>query len=326
MTTLADTSTPLVSVVIPTTGSRPDLLRRAIDSCFGDIPAGSVEVLVVFNGEGPRDDLPTPVPGRPVRFLHVPVRHANTARNVGLAAATGTCVRFLDDDDRLDPVGAPAQYRAMQAAGADACSGAFRFEDADGRELGHYAPLPGDDFVAELFLQRASTVPVAHLFRRDFLAGMQWDPARPYLQDVDWMYALLRRGEIAWLPFRDPVGAWCRHGGERTSVAFAGRSPHAALKMAADILLASIDALEGAGRLQGRRRAAAAKALWDYAHQGFRHSPRYWHRVAVRARRLDPASRPGAAYFGAVPLRWCNPLLVEWVLCPLRAAMRGMVR
>ena len=314
---------PAVSVVIPTTGTRPSFLQRAIASALAGMPAGSVEVIVVGNGMAATDALDLgETDGNPhVRVLRVAQAQANLARNAGLEVALGEYVRFLDDDDFLEP-GAVAQYPAMQAAAADICTGSVHFVDADEHVHGGYSPLPGHDFVVEIFRQRASTLPVAHVFRRAFLATARWDPARPYLQDVDWMHGLMRRGEMNWLPMQVVVGAWRHHPGARISVDHARRSNHDALKQAASIIEASVDSLGRTGRLDAMRNGAAAKALWDYAHQGFAYSPIHWQHIAAKARALDPSSRPANPRFNSFPLRLLNPLLLEWTLYPVRAVAR----
>lgn len=316
---------PLVSVVIPSGGNRPALLRRAVDSALAGMPPGSVEVLVVGNGPaGTRIESFEGTAG--VRVLHVVPAQANIARNVGLDAAQAELIRFLDDDDYLEPAGAALQYASLREHTADICTGAVRFEDADGGAFDSYRPSPDADFATDMLRQRPATLPVAHVFRRAFLAGLSWDTSRPYLQDVAWMHAILRRGEVRWLPVRDTVGAWCQHAGERVSLAYPARSRDGALRAGAAIIDASVHALQTQGRMDVERRRAAAKALWDYAHQGFRHSPCHWHQVASRARSLDPMSRPANARFHGPPLSWMNPLLAEWLLYPLRVATRPFTR
>lgn len=314
---------PIVSVVIPTTGARAHFLQGAIASALAGMPEGSVEVLVVANGPNGAACGQDEMDGNPcVRLLRVVEAQANVARNAGLDAARGEYVRFLDDDDFLEPAGAVSQYSAIRVAGADVCTGAVRFVDADGQEFDRYSPLPGDDLVAELFWQRPSTLPVAHVFRRDALRGLRWNPARAYLQDVDWMHELARRDEVRWLPLQAVVGTWRHHREARVSVEHAKRSGHEALKAGVAIIDESVDALVATERLEGRRREAAAKALWDYAHQGFGYSPAYWERIAGKARKLHPSSRPGNRYLNRWPFRWCNPILLEWVLFPVRAGVR----
>lgn len=319
---LGTNAAPGLSVVIPTTGSRPALLRRAVESCLRAAPPHGIEVLVVTNGSERSIDPGLGLLNDDVRCIHVAGRSANLARNAGLEAARGDYLRFLDDDDFLDPAGALAQYMAMDATDAEVSTGAVRFIDECGRETGSYAPRETDDFAAELLWQRPSTLPVAHLFRRSFLAGLSWDPARGYLQDVDWMHGMLRRGEVHWHAFPQTVGAWYQHAGVRTSVHGAKALAGDALRQGASIITDTIGALVAQGRLTACRRRAAAKALWDYAHQGFSYSPWSWQKLARQARSLDPDSRPGSRLFAHWPINHLNPVVAEWLLYPARALVR----
>lgn len=315
---------PSLSVVIPTTGKRPLLLRRAIESCLEGAPTGGIEVLVVVNG----DTGPVEADGHPderVRFLGIDAQNANRARNFGLREAKGEYLRFLDDDDYLEPVNARAQLDALRESGADVSSGGVSFVQ-EGQEVGNYLPHEADDFVAEIFAQRASTLPVALLFRRAVLEGAQWDPERSYLQDVAWVHSLVRRGEVRWHPFPRVVGAWVQHREQRTSVDVASRLGEKALRMAVSIIEGSIDDLAAQGRLTDRRKSSAAKALWDYAHQGFSTSPRYWSRIAKKALKLDPNSRPVSWTVSGRAIRWLPPLVAEWLLFPIRYIARQVVR
>ena len=89
---------PKVSAVI-TTHNRLELLKRAIDSVLGQT-FESLELIVVDDAstDGTKDYLSS----QPIRFIHIPKeesRGGNYARNLGVKAARGEYVAFLDDDD-----------------------------------------------------------------------------------------------------------------------------------------------------------------------------------------------------------------------------------
>lgn len=88
---------PLVSVVIPTR-DRPAFLREAIASVLGQTYR-NLEIVIVDDGSNPA--IPGGVSDRRVRVLRNerPLGVAR-ARNVGLAAARGDYVAFMDDDDQ----------------------------------------------------------------------------------------------------------------------------------------------------------------------------------------------------------------------------------
>ncbi len=92
---------PLVTVITPT-HNRARLLRQALDSIYGQEGIGEqfdLEVIVV--DEASTDETPDIVKGRPaVKYIRLEQSGgASIGRNVGLKAATGNHVCFLDDDD-----------------------------------------------------------------------------------------------------------------------------------------------------------------------------------------------------------------------------------
>lgn len=92
-----------ISVVIPT-HNRPVEAEAAVRSVLAQDYDGPLEVIVVFDGEDPRD---LPVPDRP-NFECRGIRNDRTrglagARNAGILAAKHPFVAFLDDDDEWLP-------------------------------------------------------------------------------------------------------------------------------------------------------------------------------------------------------------------------------
>jgi len=109
---------PLVSVVLPT-DDRDDYLAEAIDSVL-DQTHDRLELLVV-DGQ-PDDSTRALVRNRvdgAVPFEHIPQQGegAGAARNLGIEAATGEFVAFLDDDDRWRPETVERQLRAFREGG-----------------------------------------------------------------------------------------------------------------------------------------------------------------------------------------------------------------
>ena len=97
----------LASVVI-TTCDRPDVVERALSSALAQTH-DPMEVIVVDDGARDRID-PSDIErasaasSKDVRLITTQGREgANRARNLGLAAARGEWITFLDDDDELLP-------------------------------------------------------------------------------------------------------------------------------------------------------------------------------------------------------------------------------
>jgi glycosyltransferase involved in cell wall biosynthesis len=307
------TQQPSVSVIIPTR-ARPVLLNRAIDSCLSGIAPGPVEVIVVVNGAAPGS---VALPGHDgVRVVELEAANANAARNVGLALARGQYIRFLDDDDYLIPEGALHQYELAARSGADVCTGAIRLQDPEGRELQTIKP-EGADFVASVLSPRQTTATTAHLYRRDALADVRWDPDHRHYQDVYWMHEIVRRSEVTWVSLREVVGVWEHHRGARISTGNLKRFPEQALAELESIIDETVDVLIRDSRLAPPRRSAAAEALWHCAHHGFPMQPFRWSRTARKALGLDPSAVPVPS-FGKSPWRHFHPLAIEWAMLPKR--------
>ncbi|MFI5492363.1 glycosyltransferase family 2 protein [Actinoplanes sp. NPDC051859] len=112
------TARPAVSSVI-TTFHRPDGLRRALTSVCAQ-PVDGHEVIVV-NDAGPDVSAIVAAAARPVRLITLPEnRGLAVARKVGVAAARGEFVAFLDDDDVWLPTHLPTALDALGTSSVDA--------------------------------------------------------------------------------------------------------------------------------------------------------------------------------------------------------------
>jgi glycosyltransferase involved in cell wall biosynthesis len=110
------TKRPLVSVVIPT-HNRPDMLREAIASVRAQTFT-DYEIIVVCNGASPEDS---------AKYAAIPDiapivtnrKGIGLALNIGIQAARGEWVAFLDDDDLWEPDKLAIQLQVARAANAD---------------------------------------------------------------------------------------------------------------------------------------------------------------------------------------------------------------
>ena len=103
-----------VSVVIATRG-RPELLRRALRSIFGQEGVGALEVLVVFDQVeiDPLDDVVVPDAGSLRTLANARTAGLAGGRNTGILAASHELIAFCDDDDEWMPGKLAAQLPVL---------------------------------------------------------------------------------------------------------------------------------------------------------------------------------------------------------------------
>ena len=108
----ADDTPPLVSVIIPTY-RRSAFLRRAIESALAQTYS-PVEVIVVEDGSHEARDVASSFGGR-VTYLWQENQGAAVARNTAAAAAKGSWLALLDDDDSWVPDKLERQFELVRA-------------------------------------------------------------------------------------------------------------------------------------------------------------------------------------------------------------------
>jgi glycosyltransferase involved in cell wall biosynthesis len=134
---------PLVSVVVPTF-DRPALCARAVRSALAQDWA-TLEVIVVGDGCPRFDALLEALGDDPrVRGINLPANHGPggaVPRNVGIDAAAGEWIAYLDDDNAWDPDHVSSVMGAIRRVGAS--WGFSSMRTPDGTDLGFAAPAPG---------------------------------------------------------------------------------------------------------------------------------------------------------------------------------------
>jgi glycosyltransferase involved in cell wall biosynthesis len=117
-----------VSIVIPCY-ERMALLERTLRACFAQRvpPHIGWEILVCDNHP---DQIARPLVLRlqgespvPLRYLPAPARNIARARNVGVAAAAGRYIAFVDDDEAPCETWIASYYACLERTGADAAFG-----------------------------------------------------------------------------------------------------------------------------------------------------------------------------------------------------------
>jgi glycosyltransferase involved in cell wall biosynthesis len=184
-------STPLVSGVVPVfNGER--YLAEALDSMLGQTYS-PVEVIVADDGSTDGTRAVVEGYGGRVRYLHQPNQGHGAARNLGLVAAEGEFVAFLDADDLWHPEKLERQMVRFRARPElDACVTLvrnFRSPELGGGEEIDDGPVPG---------YRSGTL----LARRAlFEAVGHFDTALRFGNDTDWFLRVADHGaEVELLP------------------------------------------------------------------------------------------------------------------------------
>lgn len=149
-------STPEITVVIPTRDRWPLLSTAALPSALGQ---EAVEAEVVVVDDGSVDETRTRLAGASEARLRV-VRHERArgvaqARNAGIAAARGEWIAFLDDDDLWSPRKLRLQLDAARAAGASFAYGGAAAVGDDRSWLYSLAPPEPSTLAATLLSRNA---------------------------------------------------------------------------------------------------------------------------------------------------------------------------
>lgn len=186
------------STIIPTVG-RPSL-ARAVQSVLAQEAPFAFELIVVDDGKRPL----APAKWRQspqVRIIKTEGRERGAARNVGAAAARGSYLHFLDDDDWLAAGGlAVLQAAAQQRPDAALVYGAAQLVDRQGEPLIRLAPALRGNVLAQVVA--GEWLPLqASLVRADaFWAIGGFDPLIPGIEDMDLLRRLALAGEVASTP------------------------------------------------------------------------------------------------------------------------------
>lgn len=159
----------LVSIVIPSAGRRPDLLKRAIKSALIDDSAIQTEIIVVLNGkDGMVFDLSQSFQHPLVKYSKIEQGNVCKARNYGLALAQGDLIRFLDDDDFLYPDVAYQQYLELLHSDADLSTYAGAIEDKNTRYQ-IIEPIGIVDYCAATLSENFAGLPLLSVYKNKII-------------------------------------------------------------------------------------------------------------------------------------------------------------
>jgi glycosyltransferase involved in cell wall biosynthesis len=183
---------PLVSAVV-ITRDRPAKLEGALAS-LREQTYPNLELVVVDGSEPPVESLVRRHAGDlPVTYRRDDGEGPGAARNVGIGAASGEFVAFLDDDDRWLPEKVERQVAAFGPGIVAVYTGQFAVRDGE-RVGGRTPALSGD--VTEALLRGAACGPTSTVMVRraaiDDAGG--FDEALPIWEDREWYVRLSEHG------------------------------------------------------------------------------------------------------------------------------------
>ncbi|MDI3253555.1 MAG: glycosyltransferase family 2 protein [Bacillota bacterium] len=212
---------PLVSAVIPTRG-RPQWIVRAVSSALAQSYA-PVEVIVVIDGPDEITECAVREISAP-RLRTISLREnvgGAEARNIGVRAASGEWIAFLDDDDEWFPEKLEKQMQAALSSGAEYPVVGSRLIAA-GRVLPRRLYRRGQDVSEYLFCRKGlaygdgmlqtSTL----LAKRELLLEVPFQRGLKRHQDWDWLLKIAQRKDVEIVMLPDALTVMQIEGGQQS--------------------------------------------------------------------------------------------------------------
>lgn len=192
VSTVIAADSPAISVVIPTR-DRHASLRRTVAALAAQATERSWELVVVDDGSRPPVAAGDVAGVQRTRIVRREGHGPASARNAGIAAASGEIVLFTDDDTEPDPTWIEAAAGHLDAHPGDlGVEGTVRTPEYDplyAHSLRNDAP--GAYWTCNIGFRRAAL---------DALGGFSEDYPYPHCEDLDMAYRALRRGPIGFAP------------------------------------------------------------------------------------------------------------------------------
>jgi glycosyltransferase involved in cell wall biosynthesis len=303
-----------VSVIIPTFNRLRDL-PVALDSVFRQTGVNA-ECIVVddCSDDGTVAHIRERYRGRALVVIEKPRRSGpQVSRNLGMAAASGEFITFLDSDDCFEPDTLAERVRLCREQRLDALFSGYRVKFAGRRwdliknVRTDARACPADYAAALLDFKIAPMITI--MYRREAHAGLTLDESLASGHDDDLSLHLVRAGRVA---FDDILAATIvQHVGERVA------TPRNLMIGDAQLLQKyADDIVRHHGRAQlTRRRGRALAGLWSVGE--FRRS------ALLRPRRPEHGSMIAAVLLGALywPLRVLSTLRRRAMMAAVRAVL-----
>ena len=263
-----DTRAPTISIVVPVYNPG-DLFPACLESLEAQTIFPAIEVVLVDDGSTDGsgalcDDFAARHPSQ-VQVFHQPNQGQGAARNVGIEAATGAYLQFVDSDDAIAPDACEKLLAAAETSGADVvwadCIGFSTFKGPVA-ELAAQGPTEMWRFArCALRAGLLNVSPCLQLLRAPFIRerGLRFGEGFVY-EDQQWILRLMLAG--ATLQRIDLPFYTYNYGGHRSSstVMTAKR-----LMDAIDVVYAMIADIEAAGPAPEVREVADAFVAYTIA-------------------------------------------------------------
>lgn len=191
---------PLVSVILPTLGTRPTELRHALEAISRQ-SYPRFEVVVV----SPNEDILGGVISADPRFREVreSALGIGLARNVGLREARGEYITYADDDNTMGPHWLRSVVWCLSTdSETDVVYGARLHEQLSGATLPEPAFWWFEEEWRPSVLEESSPMDTGVLAHRAGLVEARWDEQLPSCVDWDFAIRLSSSGRVRPLPVR----------------------------------------------------------------------------------------------------------------------------
>lgn len=255
---------PDVTVIIPSR-NRLWSLPKAVDSCRSS--ALRIQIIVIDDGstDGTAEWLKTQ---EDLVVLQGEGWGKPWGVNRSLSLARGTCLRYLDSDDWLNPGSNERQFEIAEREKADVVvAGLDIYRDERFMETDPWSST--DDFIAQQLGESRYSAYSAFLFRRSFIENIPHRtlfPSSDFASRDDRCFMLevaLRHPRIAVCP--TPTLCYRQHSNARLQFPSGLRAVGTNIQHLY-IYRQILRLLDQRGELTPRRRRAASKTLWPLAH------------------------------------------------------------
>lgn len=285
-----------VSIIIPTF-ERPASAEEAIQSVHlavnNELP---YEIILVDDGSS--DPAAASLAAickshRNCRYIRQPSNMGpQAARNVGLEAAAGRFVKFLDSDDLLLPGALADECQTLSKLDRDILVSGWLISntDAAGEQVVKKAqpkPYTGNPFDAILAGFGAQTAAV--LYTRSAIGDARWDSAVTHPDD--WLFLIRVLLNDPLVSVRDePVSIWRQHSGPRqsaTALIDYARSRFFIMDFLQQVMLER-------NELSGARRQALAEYFYRDIYVAHRFDKAQYQKILTRLEDLVPGFEPSS--------------------------------